>query len=159
MDITLTNVLTIIEEHYNNVKTLDALNQELFQQQQQMADKEAVSDCSMTSFFHLHKLKGTHLALKTPAMHLAHLEEKSVKKDKEVESEDLKSINGVTEEYMEHLARAVKDAQVEEKSSYHCSSLEHFICNCLLVRTLRANMQLNCKEGMASKKGAWVPQM
>ena len=55
------------------------------------------------------------------------------------------------------LVRAVKDAQVEEKCCYHCSSLEHFICNCLLVRALRANMQLNCKEGMASKKGSPGP--
>ena len=30
MDITLDDVLTILDEHYNNVKTLDALNQELF---------------------------------------------------------------------------------------------------------------------------------
>ena len=29
MDITLDDVLTILDEHYNNVKTLDALNQEL----------------------------------------------------------------------------------------------------------------------------------
>ena len=31
MHITLDNVLTILDEHYNNVKTLDTLNQELFQ--------------------------------------------------------------------------------------------------------------------------------
>ena len=30
MDITLDNVLTILDEHYNNMKALDALNQELF---------------------------------------------------------------------------------------------------------------------------------
>ena len=30
MDITLDDVLTILDEHYNNVKALDALNQELF---------------------------------------------------------------------------------------------------------------------------------
>ena len=42
MDITLDNVLTILDEHYNNVKAFDALNQELFQLQ--MADKETVSD-------------------------------------------------------------------------------------------------------------------
>ena len=70
-----------------------------------------------------------------------------------MESKDPDSINGVTEEFMVHLARAMKDAQVEEKCCYHCSSPEHFIHNCLLVRTLRENTQLNCKEGMASKKG------
>ena len=41
-DITLDEVLTILDEHYNNVKALDALNQELFQMR--MADKETVSD-------------------------------------------------------------------------------------------------------------------
>ena len=41
-DITLNQVLTILDKHYNNVKALDALNQELFQMR--MADKETVSD-------------------------------------------------------------------------------------------------------------------
>ena len=41
-NITLDDVLTILDEYYNNVKTLDALNQELFQMR--MADKETVSD-------------------------------------------------------------------------------------------------------------------
>ena len=36
LHITLDDVLTILDEHYNNVKALDALNQELFQLQ--MAD-------------------------------------------------------------------------------------------------------------------------
>ena len=38
MDITLDDVLTILDEHYNNVKVLDTLNQELFQLW--MSDKE-----------------------------------------------------------------------------------------------------------------------
>ena len=42
MDITLDSVLTILDEHYNNVKALDVLNQELFQLW--MVDKETVSD-------------------------------------------------------------------------------------------------------------------
>ena len=58
---------------------------------------------------------------------------------------------------MVHVARAVKDTQTEEKHYYHCSSLEPFICNCLLMKTLRDKSQLNGKEGMASKKGAWTP--
>ena len=92
-------------------------------------------------------------------MHLAHLEEESAKKDEEVESKDPDSIDGVTEVFMVHLARALEYAQVEEKHCYHCSSLEHFIYDCPLVRASRANMQLNCKEGMALKKGALAPQM
>ena len=87
-------------------------------------------------------------------MCLAHLEEESAEGDKEVESEDPDGIDGVTEEFMVHLARAMKDAQVEEKCCYHCSSLEHFICDCPLVRSSRVNMQLNHKEGTAPKKGA-----
>ena len=39
-DITLDNVLTILDKHYNNMKALDALNQELFQLW--MAGKETV---------------------------------------------------------------------------------------------------------------------
>ena len=54
MDITLDNVLTILDEHYNNVKVLDALNQELFQLQ--MADKETVSDWGIHLLRHLHVL-------------------------------------------------------------------------------------------------------
>ena len=74
----------------------------------------------MTSFFPLWKLKGTQPALKMPAMHLVHLEEESAKKDKEVESEDPDGMNGVMEESMVCLVRAVKDAQVGEKHCYHC---------------------------------------
>ena len=42
MDITLDDVLMILDELYNNMKALDALNQELFQLW--MADKETISD-------------------------------------------------------------------------------------------------------------------
>ena len=41
-DITLDDILMILDEHYNNVKTLDALNQELFQLC--MGEKETLSD-------------------------------------------------------------------------------------------------------------------
>ena len=42
MDITYDDMLTILDEHYNNVKSLDALNQELFQLW--MADKKTILD-------------------------------------------------------------------------------------------------------------------
>ena len=58
---------------------------------------------------------------------------------------------------MVQLARAVKDPQADEKQCYHCSSPEHFICNCPLVKTSRDKKQLNGKEGMALMKGAWTP--
>ena len=246
MDITLDNVLTILDEYYNNVKVLDALNQELLQLQ--MADKETISDwgiclsrhlqvlatscfqnaslltmwlswnvttfmvgypnilkpwwptsrpahrkgtysnylwvtreaekedsrelsqsplsqatdntvkLKVTSFFLLQKLKGTQPTLKTPAMCLVHLEKESAKKDEEVESKDPNSINGVMEEFMVHLTRAMKDTQMEEKCCYHCSSLEDFICNCPLVKSLGAKSCLNCKEGAVLEKGAQAPQ-
>ena len=50
-DITLDNVLTILDEHYNNVKVLDVLNQELFQLW--MADKETVLDLGVHLSRHL----------------------------------------------------------------------------------------------------------
>ena len=53
-DITLDNVLTTLDKHYNNVKALDALNQELFQLQ--MADKETVLDWGIHLSRHLQVL-------------------------------------------------------------------------------------------------------
>ena len=50
-DITLDEVLTILDKHYNNVKALKALNQELFQMR--MADKETVSDWGVCLSQHL----------------------------------------------------------------------------------------------------------
>ena len=54
MDITLDNVLTILDEQYNNMKALDALNQELFQLW--MADKETISDWGIHLSRHLQVL-------------------------------------------------------------------------------------------------------
>ena len=54
MDITLDDVLTILDEHYNNVKALDDLNQELFQLQ--MVDKETISDWGICLLRHLQVL-------------------------------------------------------------------------------------------------------
>ena len=50
-DITLDDVLTILDKHYNNVKALDALNQELFQLQ--MVYKETISDWGICLSRHL----------------------------------------------------------------------------------------------------------
>ena len=113
----------------------------------------------MTSFFLLQKLKGTHPAVKTPAVCLAHLEEDSAEKDEGVDSEDPDGIKGVMEEFMVHLVRAMNDAPKVEKCCYHCSSLDHFIHDCPLVKASRMNSHLNHKEGMALKKGVWAPQM
>ena len=234
----------ILDEHYNNVKVLNVLNQELFQLW--MADKETVSDWGIclsrylqilaasfpdcfppdrvvelkkdhfygglpkqlkamvaylkvgsqvrtysdyhkaareaekedslelswssrtqtadgpskprtASFFPLRKLKGNQPLSKKPAVHLAQLEEEEADGSKDLESDDPDGIKGVTEEFMVWLARAVKDAQADEKHCYHCSSPEHFIHNCPLMKTARDKKQLNRKEGMATTKGAWAP--
>ena len=89
-------------------------------------------------------------------VHLAHLEKGDASSDEDQESDDTRGIKGVTEKFMVHLARAVKDAQVDEKHCYHCSSPKHFICDCPLIKTLRERKQLNGKEWTA-KKRAQVP--
>ena len=53
-DIMLDDVLMILDEHYNNVKALDAQNQELFQLR--MADKETVLDWGVCLSRHLQVL-------------------------------------------------------------------------------------------------------
>ena len=54
MDITLDDVLAILDKHYNNVKVLDVLNQELFQLR--MADKKTVLDWGICLLRHLQVL-------------------------------------------------------------------------------------------------------
>ena len=54
MDITLDEVLTIVDEHYNNVRALDAQNQELFQLW--MVDKETVLNWGISLLRHLQVL-------------------------------------------------------------------------------------------------------
>ena len=110
-----------------------------------------------TSFFPLRKLKGNQPLSKKPAIHLVHLEEEDADDGEDPESDDPGGIEGVTEEFLVQLARAVKDAQAEEKCSYHCSSPKHFIRNCLLMKAARDKKQLYRKEGMATTKGAQTP--
>ena len=105
------------------------------------------------SFFPLQKLKGSQPAM-TPSTQVAHLEEESANKEKCFNSKDPDGIKGITEEFIVHLARAVKDVQQEEKCCYHCSSQDHFIQDCLLVAASRTDSNLNQKEGMVPKKGA-----
>ena len=106
-----------------------------------------------TSFFPLRKLKGNQPLLKKPAVHLAHLEEEDAGEDEDLESDDPSGIEGVTEGFIVCLARAVKDAQADEKCCYHCSNPQHFICNCPLVKTSRDKKQFKGKERTALMKG------
>ena len=63
------------------------------------------------------------------------------------------------EEFIVHLARAIKEAQQDDKCCYHCSSPEHFIHESLLVKASRTATHLNQKEGTALEKGAQTPQV
>ena len=110
-----------------------------------------------TSFFPLRKLKGSQLFPKKPAKQLAQLDEEDTDNGEDPESNDPDGIEEVTKDFMVQLARAVKDAQMDEKCCYHCSSSEHFICNCLLMKTARDKKPLNGKERMAMMKGAHTP--
>ena len=47
------------------------------------------------------------------------MEEESTMKEEGAVSEDPNGIEGVTEEFVVHLTRAVKDAQQKEKCCYH----------------------------------------
>ena len=105
-----------------------------------------------TSFFPLRKLKGNQPLSKKPAICLAQLEEEDADDGEDWESDDPGGIKGVMKEFM-ILART----QMDEKCCYHCSSPEHFIHNCLLMKTARDKKQLNGKEGMVTMKGAWAP--
>ena len=117
-----------------------------------------------TSFFPSRKLKGNQPFSKKPAIHLAQLEEEEADNSEDPESDDPDGIEEVMEEFMVWLVRVVKDAQADEKCCYHCSSPEHFICNCLLMKTARDKKQLNGKEGMQQQRETgpliqqWTPQ-
>ena len=110
-----------------------------------------------TSFFPLRKLKGSQPFPKNPAICLVQLEEEEANVAEDLESNNPNGIEGVTEEFMVQLARAVKDAQMDERCCYHCSSPEHFICNSPLMKTARDKKQLNGKEGTVMAKGARTP--
>ena len=110
-----------------------------------------------TSFLPLRKLKGSQPFPKKPAVWLAQLDEEDADDGEDPESDDPDGIEGVTGDFMVQLARAMKDAQMDEKCCYHYSSPEHFIHNCLLMKAARDKKHLNGKEGMVIMKGAWTP--
>ena len=105
----------------------------------------------------MRKLKGSQPFTKKPAVCLAQLEEEGAEDGEDPESNDPDGIDGVNEEFMVWLARAVKDTQTDKKHCYHCSSPEHFICTCPLMKTARDKKQLDRKEGTAMVKGAQTP--
>ena len=110
-----------------------------------------------TSFFPLRKLKGIQPFPKKPAICLVQLDKEDAHDGEDLKSDDPNGIEGVTEQFMVQLARAVKDAQMGERHCYHCGSPENFIRNFPLMKTARDKKQLNGKEGMVMAKGAQTP--
>ena len=106
----------------------------------QTADKP--SKLKVMSFFPQQKLKGTQ-PTKAPMVRAVYLEEEGSGKEVGTVSDDPDGIDDMMEEFIVHLARTVKEAQQEEKCCYHCSSMEHFICECLLVKASRSAAHLN----------------
>ena len=115
------------------------------------------SKARTTSFFPLRKLKGNQPLSKKPTICSAQLEEEDADDGEDPESDDPDGLEGVMEEFMVRLARAVKDAQMDKKCCCHCSSPKHFILNCPLMKTTRDKKQLIGKEGMVMMKGAQAP--
>ena len=103
---------------------------------------DGLSKPRTTSFFPLRKLKVNQPLSKKPTICLAQLEEEDADDGEDLESDDPDGIEGVMEEFMIRLARAVKDTQMDEKCCYHCSSPEHFIHNCMLMKTARDKKQV-----------------
>ena len=81
----------------------------------QMADNPTKP--KVMSFFPLQKLKGTQ-PVKTPAVQVAHLEEDGADKEEGAKTDNPNGIEGMTEEFIVHLTRAVKEAQQDEKCCY-----------------------------------------
>ena len=59
----------------------------------------------------------------------------------------LMELTELMEEFMIQLARVVKHTQMDKKCCYHCRSPEHFIHNCLLMKTARDKKQLMGRRG------------
>ena len=66
---------------------------------------DSVPKLQATSFFSLQKLKGNQPISKMLVGQLAHLEEEGTRGDKDKESNNLGGIEGVTKEFIVHLAR------------------------------------------------------
>ena len=70
-----------------------------------------------------------------------------------MDGEDLDGIEGVTEEFIVCLTRAVKDAQQIKKHCYYCDSPDHFIHNCRQLAEMKVDTPWNWKEGTVLRKG------
>ena len=68
---------------------------------------------------------------------------KNANKEESAKSDYPSGIKGMMEEFIVCLAQAVKEVQQDEKCCYHCSSLEHFIHESLLVKASISSTHLN----------------
>ena len=84
---------------------------------------------------------------------MVHLKEKSANEEEGVNGKDSDGIEGMTKEFIIHLARAVKDTQQTEKHCYHYDSPDHFIRDCPQLAEMKTGSSLNWKEGMVPRKG------
>ena len=117
----------------------------------QTADKP--SKPKVMIFFPLQRLKGTQ-PTKTPAMTAVHLEEEGSNEKAGAKSEYPDGNDGIMEEFIVNLSRAVKEAQQDEKCCYHCSSTEHFICECPLVKAPRLIYPFKPIGGNGTREGS-----
>ena len=69
----------------------------------------STSKLTVTSLFPLQKLKGSQPAI-NPSTWVAHLEEKIAYKEEGIDRNNPDGIEGITEEFIVHLTRAVKEA-------------------------------------------------
>ena len=71
------------------------------------------------------------------------MEEENTDKEEYINGTDPDGFEGIIEECIVHLARAVKDVQQLEKGCYHCGIPDHFIHDCPQV----PDSPLNWREG------------
>ena len=89
-------------------------------------------------------------------MHLANLEQEGARKDKDEGSNDPNRINGVIEEFMVHLARAIKDAKQRRSAAITVVAQNIFTCNCPLMKTLKKTA-VKWQGGDGIKEGSLDP--
>ena len=121
-DITLDDVLMILDEHYNNVKALDALIQELFQLW--MADKEIVSNRGICLSRHLQVLAASFPDC-FPPNHVAELKQDCfyVRLPKRLKAMVAYLKGSLHEKTYSDYLRAVREA--EKKESMELSHYSH----------------------------------
>ena len=105
-----------------------------------------------TSFFPLRKLKGNQ-PTKTPVVQLAHFDEEASDDEEGTDSKDPDGFNGCYggihgAPHQSH----VKYAQQDEKCCYHCSSWDHFIRDCPLVKLTRKGTKFKLQRRDGAKE-------